>query len=194
MRTKLQICNEASIMIGGQPIVAFDGSTTEAAIADALYEGVVQDFLTRHPWRFATKQAVLVRDATAPEARYSAAYVLPEDLLLVQTITVNSSPIDFDRHGDTIVCDAGEADEVVLDYIYRAGEGIWPPYFDAAVRFEMAAQLALSIANREGVADSLGTRAVKQLAQARSSDSQARTTQKLPVINPLLAARHGRGR
>lgn len=191
MRTAVQICSEASIMIGGQPITSFADATTEAATADALYEASVQDLLTRHPWRFATKQAALARNGTAPEARWDAAYDLPEEMLLILTVTVGGSPIEFDRYGSQILCNAGAADEVVLDYLYRAAEAVWPPYFDAAVRFEMASLLALSLANREGVADAMQGRAIKQLSYARNADSQARTTRAMPNDN-LIAARRGR--
>ena len=38
-------------------------------------------------------------------------------------------PITHEVHGNTILCDAGESDEVILHYVWRVPESQWPAWF-----------------------------------------------------------------
>ena len=57
--TKIDICARALVMIGAQPITSFTDGSTEALVANNVYEDITKASLTRHRWRFATTQATL---------------------------------------------------------------------------------------------------------------------------------------
>ena len=177
--TAIKICSRASLLIGGDPIQSFTDGTAEAEVANAMYEDIARASLTNTRWRFATDQATLSRLVTPPTGRWGAAYELPGDLLMLNAVTVNDDPIKYDTYGSKVYCDAGANDIVIADYIFRANEANWAPYFTVAVEYAMAAVLAMSVARDAPLANALDQRAQLQMARARRLDSQQQTTRKL---------------
>jgi hypothetical protein len=167
--TAIKICSRASILMGGSPIASFAEGTAEADVVDAMYEDMAREALTSTRWRFATNQLVLSRLQDSPAARYSASYQLPTDLLMLSAVTINDSPIEFDTYGDKVFCDSSASDVVVADYIFRATENQWPPFFT----------LAVSVARDASLAQMLEQKADRQMTKARRLDSQQQTTRKL---------------
>ena len=136
--TAIKICSRASLLIGGDAIQSFTDGTAESSVADAIYEDIARSSLTNTRWRFATNQAVLNRLSTAPTGRWDAAYQMPSGTLMLNAITVEEQAIEYDTYGDKVYCDAVSTDEVIADYIFRAEEVNWPPYFTLAVEFAVA--------------------------------------------------------
>lgn len=168
-------------MIGASPITSFSDGTTEATVAANLYEQTARDMLTRHRWHFASGQKQLSRLVDAPLDRWDAAYQLPADILRLSAVLVNNNVIAYDVYQDNVYCNASENDEVYADYIYRAIEEYWPPYFTKALEFELASIFAYSVAAQEGLSGLMEKRALRQLAIARNIDSQGQTTKRLNV-------------
>jgi hypothetical protein len=177
--TAIKICSRASILMGGNPIQSFSEGTTEADVVDAMYEDIARAALTNTRWRFATNQAQLSRLEAAPTGRFDAAYQLPNDLIMLSAVTIGDEPIMYDTYGDKVYCDATENDVVIADYIYRADESNWPPYFTIAVEFQVAAMLAVSVARDAQLASMMEQKGELQMSRARRLDSQQQTTRKL---------------
>ena len=179
--TDIDICSRALVLIGATPITSFADGTTESTVASNLYEDTVRDLLSRHRWRFSSGQAQLSRRTDAPDAKWDAAYQLPSDMLLLHDVTVNDRSIDYDRYQNLVYCDADEADVVFADYTFRADEDLWPPYFVTCVELTLASLFAYSVANQIQTADYMEKKALRQMAMARSIDSQSQTTRKLDL-------------
>jgi hypothetical protein len=177
--TAIKICSRASILMGGNPISSFAEGTAEADICDAMYEDIARAALTNTRWRFATNQEQLSRLVSAPAGRFDAAYQLPSGCLMVNAVTVNDDPLIYDTYGDMIYCDASTNDVVIADFIFRADENNWPPYFTIAVEYAMAAVLATSVARDGQLTQLMETKAATLMMQARRLDSQQQTTRKL---------------
>ena len=177
--TAIKICSRASILMGGIPIQSFSEGTTEADVVDAMYEDIARAALTNTRWRFATNQAQLSRLEAAPTGRFDAAYQLPNDLIMLSAVTIGDEPIMYDTYGDKVYCDATGNDVVIADYIYRADESNWPPYFTIAVEFQVAAMLAISVARDAQLASLMEQKGELQMSRARRLDSQQQTTRKL---------------
>ena len=96
--SKVDIAQQAMVLVGLRPLTSFDDKTDEALSANLLYESVIKDCLTQHPWNFATGQKTLNRLADTPIDTWDAAYQLPTDVepLIIQTITVTDNPISYD--------------------------------------------------------------------------------------------------
>ncbi len=165
--------------MGGSPIASFEDGTVEADVCDAMYEDVARAALTNTRWRFATNQSTLTRLASAPTGRFDAAYQLPATMLMLNAITVADFPIEYDIYGDKAYCNAVDTDTVIADYIFRANEANWPPYFTIAVEFSMAAVLAISVARDASLGGLMEQKANLYMMQARRLDSQQQTTRKL---------------
>jgi hypothetical protein len=175
----IKICSRASILMGGSAISSFEDGTVESDVCDAMYEDIARAALTNTRWRFATNQSVLNRLVNPPTGRFDAAYQLPGDMLMLNALTVNDMPIEYDLYGDKAFCNADPSDVVIADYIYRNEEAYWPPYFTVAVEFTMAAVLAVSVARDPQLASLMEQKASLFMMQARRLDSQQQTTRKL---------------
>ena len=165
--------------MGGSPITSFTDGTVEADVCDAMYEDIARAALTNSRWGFATNQSVLNRLAVAPTGRFEAAYQLPSATLTVSALTVNDSPVVFDTYGDKIYCDVSETETVIADYIFRADEVDWAPYFTIAVEYAVASVLATSVARDASLSQLMDQKAQIHMMQARRLDSQRQTSQKL---------------
>ena len=165
--------------MGGSAITSFEDGTVEADVCDAMYEDLARACLTNTRWRFATNQSTLTRLATPPTGRFDAAYQLPAGMIMLNAITVNDLPIEYDIYGDKAYCNAVANDTVIADYVFRAVEANWPAYFTIAVEFSMAAILAVSVARDAQLASLMEQKANIYMMQARRLDSQQQTTRKL---------------
>lgn len=173
--TDIDICSQALVMIGAEPISSFSDGTTESIVATTLYEATVQDTLGNYPWRFATAQAVLTRLAAEPETEWDAAYQLPSNILSIETVMINDNAIDFDRFEDRIFCNATETDEVILEATYRVDEQFWPPYYINYLRLRLASLFAHSVAAQTDTASMIDRKAMREGAIARNQDARSRT-------------------
>ena len=177
--TPIDVSSRALILIGAEPITSFEDGTSEALIAANMYEDIARSSLVNSRWRFATNQAVLNRLSEAPTGRYDAAYQVPSDSLMLHAVTVAGLNIDYQTYGNKIFCDTSSTSEVVLDYTFRASEQDWPSYFVLAVKFELAAIFASSLAQDASLAQLMGQQAQISMMKARTLDSQQQTTRKL---------------
>jgi len=190
--TDVTIASRAMNMIGGNEIAAFSELSNEAKVANNLYQPLVEAALTVHRWRFATGQVLLSRLVASPAARWEAAYQVPTSprVLMVHGVTVQDSPIPFDRYEDMLYCNAGVDDQVYLDYAYYAAEANWPPYFVKAVQLELAALFAGSLARKGDLAQFYEAKAIAAYQQARWADSSSQTARNVRSKR-LIGARKG---
>jgi len=177
--TPIKICSRASLLIGGDAIQSFSDGTAEASVCDAMYEDMARSALTNSRWRFATDQSVLNRLAEEPTGRWTAAYQLPSELIMLSAVTINEVPIKYDVYGSKVYCNESATSELIADYVFRAEESTWPPYFTTAVEYMMAAVLAVSVARDPQLASLMEQKADLQMRQARRLHSQQQTTRKL---------------
>ena len=177
--TPIKICSRASILIGGDVIQSFDDGTAEAIVCDAMYEDMARSALTNTRWKFSTDHAVLNRLAESPTGRWEAAYQIPSESIMLSAVTVNGFALTYDTYGSKVFCNSSSSDVVIADYVYRANETDWPPYFKTAVEYMMAGVLAVSVARDQQLANLMEQKAAFQMAQSRRLHSQTQTTRKL---------------
>ena len=177
--TAIKICSRASILIGGDAIQSFTDGTTESDVAASIYEDIARSSLTNTRWRFATTQVQLSRLTDIPASRYSAAYQLPADFLMINSLTVNDNIIEYDTYTNKAFSNAVETDVVMADYVFRVGEEHWPAYFILAVELSLASLFAVSIARDAQLSNAMEARAEMQMRKARTLDSQQQTSRKL---------------
>mgnify|MGYP003632038628 FL=1 len=177
--TPVKICSRASLLIGGEAIQSFDDGTAEATICNAMYEDMARSALTNSRWRFATDQAVLNQLADLPTGRWDIAHQLPSESIMLIAVTINDVNIQFNTYGTKVFSNSSVSDVLVADYVFRANEVNWPPYFVTAVQYMMAGVLAVSAARDSQLASLMEQKANYQMTQARRLHSQTQTTQKL---------------
>ncbi len=193
--TDLTLINAALTRTGNDPLTSLSGGDAAAAIANANYELIVANELSLHPWKKATKITQLARlDPEThgdPPEPWSAAYQLPSDLVDIRTVRVSGVGIDYEWHGDTIVCDAAETDEVVLHYVWRVPESWFPPWLREGITRRLEAVFLRGIGERFSEAKLRDDAAGAQFALARNRDTQAGAPPRDPWVSPMLKARNG---
>ena len=175
----IDIASRALVLIGAEPITSFTAQSTEATVANAIYEDMVRTTLCSSRWRFATNQAELNLLTATPTGRYDRAHQLPADLLMLHAVTVNDAVIEYNVYGDKVFSDSASSDTLVADYTFRALEQDFPSYFTVALQFSLAAAFALGIARDEQLSSVLEGKGAQLLQQAKTLDSQQQTTRKL---------------
>ncbi|MCH9838657.1 hypothetical protein K0U83_23540 [bacterium] len=188
--TDAAVASAAMAMIGGAAISSFSDGTTEAEIAESLYEDTVETLLCASRWTFATAQASLNHVAAAPTGRFSDSWQLPtETILQLHAVTSNDYRIEFDVYGSQIYCDYDESNTLVADYTYRPAESLWLPAFKTAVQLQLAAFFAPALRADNDLAVLMQNRADTALRMAKLQDSQQRTSKKV-TTNRFLAQRY----
>lgn len=173
--------SRALVMIGDKPISSLSGSGASAVACSTLYPSVVEDLLSRYRWRFASKIVALQRLAAEPLSRFAAAYQLPSDVeqSLVYAVSINGNNAEFERFGSEIHVDADTADTVYAEVKYTPNETKFPSYFRALVELELAAKLAITLAEDAQKASYFEGKALRQFGLAKNLDSQTQTARKI---------------
>ena len=189
--TKIDICARALVMIGAQPITSFTDGSTEALVANNVYEDITKAALTRHRWRFSTTQKQIALLSNAPVGRYDYGYQIPTDpeVLQINTVTVNDYVIPYSRYKDYIYVNGyGSNSTLIMDYIYRVDEAYFPPHFVLALEYELAAVFAGSVARDSAMIKQFKELAERQFLVAKNIDS-AETTTKVLDTNRFINLR-----
>ena len=155
--SKIDIANQGLVLVGANTIASFSDNNTESKVANQLYESTLKNLLTKARWRFASKQAQLSKSSTDPLDKWDSAYQIPTDALLIHTVTVADKVIEYDRYNEYLYTDTNTSDTVICHYTYQPHENEFPDNLSMLYQ----------------------KRAVRQLQQARSSESQTQTTRRL---------------
>ncbi len=188
----IDVCTRSLVLIGAQPITSFSDGSNEALVAVNLYEDTAQASLVNTRWRFAVNQAVGNRLSDAPTGRWTSAYQIPSDSLMINAVTVNDVSIEYQIYGNFIFSNASVNDEVVIDYNFRQDENKWPSYFIQAVVYELAGHFALALARNDQMSNNMFEKARFFMQKARTLDSQQQTTLKLST-NRFVTSRRTTG-
>lgn len=174
VKSAIDLCSQALVRLGAEPISSFEEGTAEADTADALYPGVRDECLSAHPWSFATGQAELERLTAVPVADYAHAYQLPNDLLRVVSAGEDGRGrgIAYRIHEGRLHSDA---ERVTLTYIFRADETAWPAFFGNVVVQKLAAAFAVPLTDSTSAAEASARAAEIALRQAKGLDAQQAT-------------------
>ena len=182
MATNIEIIQKACVLVGIAPITGFTDGTTEAIVAEQLYEDTISSALSMHPWSFATKLVDVTanRISTDPIATWDARYQLPIDqaFLTVHQVLVDDYGVDYDRFEDDIYVNASENSTVIVKVGYRANENDWPSYFRLWAIFRIALMLAIGVTRKEEIIQKIMELEDQELARAKNRDSQSRTAKK----------------
>ena len=170
----LALCSRALLKIGAATISSFDEGTAEAEVAANLYPSVRDALLSAFPWTFATAQAKLPRLAAAPTADYAHAFQLPPDFLRALSAGAGGQGRGLAyRISETRL--QTDAPEVVLTYVFRPSEGVFPPFFDSALIGRLAAEFCIPLTENTSRAELLFKLAEQEMRAARLTDSQQDT-------------------
>lgn len=190
-KSKLDILNQAIVLLGDSPITSFeddDGAAAQAA--RQIYGNLVESLfmVDGYKFRFAVKQFRLNQLQAAPmdseEGGFKYAYSLPSDFL--QLVVLNTR-FEYDIYGNQIRCNDTN---LILDYIYRVDESLWPAYFEKMVVYRLAADLCMPVSDNASLEASLMNKFDMARRTAKAIDSR-QVPNKPFSQSPMLIAHAG---
>lgn len=158
--TPAGLCNLALGLVGHRdPIGSLAEATTAAQACDVAYPHCRDLVLEAHPWRWATRRAVLAVLADAERGGYAYAYALPADFVRMGSgiyaeenrgsLETEAGRVPFQLEGDAtagrvLVTDRADAE---LPYVARIEDlARWPAGVQDALVWLLASRLAYSVA------------------------------------------------
>lgn len=180
------LCARAMIKIGAAPIASFADGTVESEVAGALYPQVRDVLLSAYGWSFASGQAVLARLSGQPLADYTYAYALPNDFLRAVSAGSGNRGRGLNYRIAAGALHTNAAD-VMLSYIFRPQEDVFPPYFDQALIVRLAADFCIPVTENTTRAEVLDAMAEREFMRARQIDAQQDTPNKIEDFSLIRA-------
>lgn len=145
----VEICNFALSLISQEPIVSITSPTSANEKRCAKwYDQARQFVLSKHPWNFAQKRAMLPEE-TAPAFGYSHSFALPSDYVrLVQRGLTKADSVtvynDYAIEGASLLLNYSGTGSFPIIYTFDESRvGRFPPWFVNLI----AHQLAIYISN-----------------------------------------------
>ena len=185
--TDVSLCSKALLKIGAQTITSFEDGTAESEVSANLYPLVRDSLLSSYPWSFAVSQKRLARLDMTPVADYSYAYQLPTDYLRIISAGTGSrgKGAEYRVYENKIYTNN---DELIITYISRVDESVFPTFFQDALVASLAYEFCLPLTESTSRAEHLQKRAEETIKQARLTDSQQGTPLKFEDFT-LIEAR-----
>jgi len=185
--SNIEIAQRACTLAGLSKPSTFEDPDNEVSQAlNDIYEDLVTDALTIHPWRFAIFTETLGPPlATKPAVEFNTAYALPTTPAPLQVRTLWLSGTIASRYrimGSELWVDASPSDGVELEAIWRLNETQWPPWFRLYVILRVASFLGGAVTRNGELATFHANEAEKQLVRSRTRDSQQQTTSKIRLV------------
>ena len=192
----VDICANALIRLGEQPITSLDATVDEsdaALVCRNLYPRVKENYLSIYNWRFSMKRQQLAKDSTTPINKWKYRYPLPSTAISSMTITVYNDAGEgvpafkrYERFENFLWTDA---EEIYIVFQDNVREELWAKYFVELMILAMAAELAFPVTDQQTTAEYWEKKRDKQFAIAKSRDAQHNPTRRL-TGSRIIAARN----
>jgi len=169
--SSIAICSRALLKLGADTIASFDEGTAEAEVAANLYPSIRDALLSAHPWSFATGQLNLTKLVAEPVADFASAFQLPADFLraLSAGLGGRGRGIEYRIAENRLHADT---DSIILTYVFRPDEQIFPPFFDQALIARLSAEFCIPLTESTTRSESLHKLAEAEYRKAKMIDSQ----------------------
>lgn len=184
--SEVQICSNALLLLGAQPINSFDDEFDRAVLVSNLWPNALEAILRAHPWNCAIRRVALAPDAVAPAFEWPYAFTLPGDCLRILTIGEEGEFPSYTLEGRKILSDENP---LKLRFVYR-NEDIpsWDSLLVQAAEAYMAMTCAYPITKSASMFQAMTALWAEKLKGARTVDGLENPPETLGDF-PLLAVR-----
>lgn len=188
MASKVDICSNALLLLGAQPINSLDEEDDRARLASNLYDGVKLAVIRAHPWNCCVTRAELSPLASTPPADYIYQFTLPPDCAKILQVGEYLAEVDYRVERGKILSNESV---IHLKYISTdVSEGALDSLLTEAIKYAMAAQMAYPITQTASMAEFMESKYQMVLREAKTVDGQDDPPETLGD-NALYASRFG---
>lgn len=174
--TVTEVCNAALGEIGAKLIPSYElGTSLEARTCQRSYDLTLHSLLRRHQWAFATVREKLLLDPIQPDSEWAARYLLPTGMVrLIKIVSGQFTALtDFSIEGNYILTQTAFPELPIVYVSSAVPVSLWDPLFLTAVKYQLAANLAPTLAKSQTLAQSC-TAKLEQLALPAAQTADAR--------------------
>jgi hypothetical protein len=181
MASKVDLANEALLMLGANSITSFTDNDSNAVLVNRFYDGERDAVLRGHRWNCAINTANLASLSDTPIIDWAYKFTLPTNpyclrVLDVRTVT-GDIKLNHEVQGRELFTEESTVD---ITYIQRLED---TSLFDAllyqALVFRMAWKLAYPITRSHPVMSQMGSMYESVVREARTIDSQEGTPEEI---------------
>ncbi len=186
MATDIDMCSNALLLIGDEPISAFTDPGAGATVAGNIYEETYKAFLAEHPWTFALKEQTLNLLSQTPDdlTHYSRAHQVPPSAIRIWAIF---PVVSYAIVGQVIY---SNEQELLCRFVHKVEESQLPAHAVKAMEYKLASEFAASVTESDSKSEFMLQKYKDQLAKAKNIDSQGKT--QVPIVrSPFISARKG---
>lgn len=142
MASKVEMCSQALVLCGSDPIVSLSDNSPGARLSNLFYDSSRKALLEQVEWNFAIKTASLAALVPAPTTGKANAFQLPVDFLhLADSYPEDNNPYrDWEIEGRKIF--TNESAPLIVRYIYDVEDvNLMPFLFQKALVGDLALNL-----------------------------------------------------
>lgn len=174
MTSAVDICSQALLLVGAEPINALTDNTPRARLCDRMFVRAYEGVMRAYHWDSCTKRVMLSPLAPAPAFGYAYQYQIPADCLRVLGIDVDGYPIEHKIEGQTILCDQTI---IYLKYLFaNSVVETWDAGLVDVVVYALASEISYTLTRNASLSQYFKNEYLMRLRQARWSDAQQGTT------------------
>lgn len=174
MSSKVDLANEALLVLGADTITSFSDTSNNAVMVNRFWTTERDVVLRSHRWNCAIATANMAALSDTPIIDWEYKFALPTDpyclrVLDVRTVT-GDIKLDHEVHGRELLTEESSVD---ITYISRVEDvALYDSLLYEALVFRMAWKLSYPITRDLGVMQSMGQMYEAVVREARSMDSQ----------------------
>lgn len=174
MSSKVDLANEALLVLGADTITSFSDTSNNAVMVNRFWTTERDVVLRSHRWNCAIATANMAALSDTPIIDWEYKFALPTDpyclrVLDVRTVT-GDIKLDHEIHGRELLTEESSVD---ITYISRVEDvALYDSLLYEALVFRMAWKLSYPITRDLGVMQSMGQMYEAVVREARSMDSQ----------------------
>jgi len=182
----VQICSNALLLLGANPIASFDEDGAGARLSANLWALVRDTVLRSHPWNCATKRVALAPATPGPAFDWAYQFLLPGGWLRTMSVGLAGDTPEYEMSDGYILMDSPIC---YLRYVYSLVDVTrYESLLTMAMVAGMAANMAYPITKSQSQQDAMVKLYQFHLKQARSVNGMEDTPEDFGD-SPLITVR-----